>query len=646
MCGIVGVWRTRGQRLEARDMTRLCREVRARGPDGEGVWVHDRRNLGLGHRRLSILDPSAASAQPMATADARRVLTFNGEIYNYLELREALQRDGWRFRSDGDTEVLLAAITLWGAERALAQAEGMFAFAVWDEESQTMLLARDRFGEKPLYYLLDDRGLVFGSSVEVLAKERAGDLGGLDAAAVRSILETGFIRGGGTAYRHVRKTPPGVLASFRIQGRDLVETRTSYWSAPDRVAAPAESPPLTLEAATDRLEACLQGAVARACRSDVPYGAFLSGGLDSACVAAMMSRVVGTPPRTFTVGFDDALYDESASARATAAALGADHTEVRPSRSELLAGAEALAALCEPMVDPSGLPMLLLAQAARREVKVAITGDGGDELFGGYARYVAHQRLQLIEALGGRAALRLLRAAAGIAAGRPGEMVARSTTGLFGGRVHALGDRLSKLASTTAVADPDAFYRSVLTSPGAARLLHRSMKAESLPWPESSETGSALTRLRLADIQSFLPDAVLQKVDRTTMAVGLEARAPFLSVSVADFALSLPDHLLTSRGRGKILIRRLVRRLLPHEVAGRAKVGFTPPLRAWMSGPLRPFAQDVLAQDAVRRTGLLDLAELAAVRARAEASDPRAVLLLWRAFCLQSWAMRRGLEAS
>ena len=637
MCGIVGVWRRKGERLSRPHLDRLGETIAERGPDGAGSWVHEKLNLGFAHRRLAIIDLSPLGAQPMTSPSGRLTIVFNGEIYNYRELKAELESAGAAFRGASDTAVLLAAIENWGLAPALSRAEGMFAFGLWDERARTLTLARDRFGEKPLYFTADNAGIAFASGLRPLLAEGGRDFV-LDRQAAWQLLSIGFAPNGRSIFRNVAKLAPGSWTSFEERDGGFVRTAGTYWNAREVLGAGMVRPALSPGGAIERLEELLAGAVARACRADVPYGAFLSGGIDSSLVVALMKRHLNKAPRSFTIGFDDPLYDESPAARLAVAALETDHTEIRLGESDIAGATARLPEFCdEPVVDPAIVPTYLLARETRRHVTVALTGDGGDELFAGYTRHVANARLARIERKWGRVAVRGIAAAAGLARKSGAEHVLRRLSRGGAGAAHGWAEKLSRLAALTS-SDAEVYYAQVLTTAPPMRALSPALSGAAAAFPMKLDgPGSALARLRMADIEGYLPDEVLQKADRATMAVGLEGRAPLLAASVAEFALALPDEALVANGQGKAILRHLAARLLPAGLARRPKAGFAPPLRRWLSGPLNALARDTLLSSG-RRGDFFATAGIESAFRRLQANDPAAALFLWRALCIQRWA--------
>jgi len=637
MCGIVGLWRLSRPRITDEEMDRLSERISERGPDGHGSWIHPTRNLGLGHRRLAIIELSEEGAQPKVSASGRLTISFNGEIYNYIELKRALRAEGWSFRGGSDTEVLLVAIEAWGIDLALARADGMFAFGLWDEADGSMYLARDRFGEKPLYYCADEEGLVFGSGLRIILHERSGTLDGQSALA---LLSWGFIPGGATILQGVRRLGAGRILQIQQYGGRLTLEERPFWSPADALLDRPAHTFSSLAEAASALEPILAAAVSRSCRADVPYGAFLSGGLDSSCVVALMRRAVPETPRTFTIGFDDPAYDESGAAEFAAAALDTNHTTIRLTGDDLLSATRHLSEVCdEPLVDLALIPSFLLARESRKHVTVALTGDGGDELFGGYTRYVAYQRLCQFRALGGGAALAAVRHCSRWATSPIGSATLSSASRILGIHGHNLHEKLAKLAAVSDLSSPIAYYLQALemTPVGAGECIAQSLETAWLP---AEPQASPLSQLRLADLRGYLPDGVLQKADRATMAASLEGRAPFLSAEVAAFALALPDRLLIKGNHGKLVLRELGRRLLPVEITRRGKAGFAPPIRAWLAGPLQEYARDTLSIEASRRHGLFCYTAIEQAWSRALSGDVHACVGIWRMVILQNWASR------
>jgi len=608
MCGIAGFLAPSPLTPEAvRIAQAMGDRLQHRGPDGRGEWLDPEAGVALAHRRLAIVDLSAAGRQPMASADGRWIITFNGEIYNHLDLRDELQEGGraptWRGHSD--TETLLAAISTWGVEAAVRRTVGMFAFGLWDRQERTLTLARDRLGEKPLYYGMQGGVLLFGSELKALQAHPAYRAQ-IDRGALALLLRFGYVPAPWSIHAGIRKLPPGTLLRI-ARPHDSDATPVPYWSAQDLALAGSRQPlALSDTEAVDTLERLLRQSIEGQRMADVPLGAFLSGGIDSTTTVAVMQALSSSPVRTFTIGLPDAALDESADARAVARHLGTQHTELTVTAEEALRVIPRLPSLyCEPFADASQIPTFLVSQLARRDVTVALSGDGGDELFGGYDRYRWARRVAAIpsglrHAAG--AALRALPAEtwsallAPIAPLLPGE--------LRGGDGRA--DRLRKLQAVLAGSD-DAVYRQMVSfwPDDAGPVLDVVEPASAF-----SEAPPALpdfeARMMLLDLRTYLPDDILTKVDRAAMAASLETRVPLLDHRIVEFALRLPLRQKMRDGQGKWLLRRVLERHVPACLMDRPKKGFGIPIHTWLRGSLRDWAEELLSEQRLRRTGLID----------------------------------------
>ena len=589
--------------------------IRHRGPDDGGLH-HDERAL-LGMRRLSIIDVEGGH-QPIYGADGAVCLVFNGEIYNFRELRAELEAAGHDFRTHGDGEVILQAY-LRDGERCFARLDGMFAIALWDLRTQTLLLARDRFGEKPLYYTHNQDRLLFGSELKSLLQSPDCPRD-VEPAALGAYLSYGYVPCPLTIFRDVHKLPPAHWLRYR-NGKVTLER---YWR-------PSLGPKLELDEAEaeEALAEHLERAVASRLVSDVSFGAFLSGGLDSSTVVALMARQLSQPVKTFTIGFREAAYSELDDARLVASHLGTEHHElvVEPDAVALLH--DLVWHFDEPFADSSAVPTFLVSQLARRHVKMVLTGDGGDELFGGYDRYL---RLLELERLGP------LRLPAAVALRMAGALMPDPR----GGRLARVGERLhlpfaERYLSGVALTRPDVARALHANSGGAS---HYRLPLLDAPGADLGAGDSALDRAVAIDLQSYLPDDILVKLDRMAMANSLEGRAPFLEPALAGFALRLPEKLRVRDGRGKHLLRRVAGRWLPPSVLSKPKQGFAIPLADWFRGPLSGLAADTFASRAFRERGLIN--PVAATGLLAEHATGRADRseTLWQLLCLELWAQR------
>jgi asparagine synthase (glutamine-hydrolysing) len=615
MCGIAGFFTPHPLPAGAADTARAMGErLRHRGPDGGDEWLDADAGIALVHRRLAIVDLSPAGFQPMASADGRWVITFNGEIYNHVELRRELEQAGrapaWRGHSD--TEVLLAAIVAWGLESAIRRAVGMFAFALWDRQTRALTLGRDRLGEKPLYYGVQGGTLLFGSELKALQAHPAYRAG-IDRGALALLLRLGYIPAPWCIHEGIRKLPPGTLLRL-ARPADVDTAPVPYWSVQEAADAGAREP-LELDdvGAVDTLDRLLRQSIQGQRMADVPLGAFLSGGIDSSTTVAVMQALSSTPVSTFTIGLPDASLDESAEARAIARHLGTDHTELTVTPEEAQNVIPRLPGLyCEPFADPSQIPTFLVSQLARRHVTVALSGDAGDELFGGYDRYrwarqVASVPIALRRA--GSAALRALPAQAWSALLAPvAPLLPREL------RVGDRADRLRKLATVFGARTDDEVYGQIVSfwPRGACPAIAAPERATAF-----SEPAPALcdfdARMMLLDMRTYLPDDILVKVDRAAMAASLETRVPLLDHRIVEFALRLPLHQKVRDGRGKWVLRQLLDRYVPRALVDRPKKGFGIPIHEWLRGPLRSWADDLLAEERLRRAGLIDPAPVRAL---------------------------------
>jgi asparagine synthase (glutamine-hydrolysing) len=588
MCGIAGAFAlTPGLSCDASTVRRMATVLRHRGPDGEGFWSDASSRLCLGHRRLSIID-LATGQQPMHDPDTGTAIVFNGEIYNYVELRRQLIDKGCTFRTESDTEVLLALYRLMGTD-ALHHLRGMFALALWDPRSATLLLARDRIGKKPLYYTTQSGILYFASSfaaiATILRSPHDVDLPQLDA-----FLTLGYIPAPATIHPAVKKLPAGTFATVDRDGLHL----SSFWD-PAREIVPYEG---TWDQAVERLDELVTTAVAIRLRADVPLGVLLSGGVDSSLVAAVAARRSSHPVQTFSIGFDDVHSHELSYAGAVAQHIGSDHRAFRVASDAVDLIPQLVRHFGEPFGDPSAAPAWLVAQEARRHVTVAVGGDGGDEGFAGYDWYETAARLTRVTR-------------------RVPTALRQAFSGFRSPLLPAFGSlgRLSRAAALLTLDESHRYLalRSLLDS-RVARCLYSPQLQEVHRLADTERTavldtlfratpGSSLRRMRTLDIKTYLAECLMPKLDVTTMAHGLEARAPLLDHELLQFALSLPDAWILANGSRKKLLRTVLYRYVPSHLVESRKRGFDPPLAAWFSRHLRPRIEALSASNALRETG-------------------------------------------
>lgn len=593
MCGIVGIWGPVPDKANV--LAESCRRIAHRGPDSNGFWEDKEAEVAFGHVRLAIQDLSEAGHQPMVSPCGRYVLVLNGEIYNHLDLRRRLEQTNlapdWRGHSD--TETMLACLSALGVEATLQASVGMFAIALWDRASQRLTLARDRLGEKPLYYGYTGSNLVFASELKALMPI-PGFGTDMSREALTLLMRHNYIPAPWSIYQGIFKLPPGTWVTINVDDtrrRDVPEPAT-YWSALG-AAESASKALLTFGSdaeAADALEAVLAQAVGAQMISDVSLGAFLSGGIDSSTIVALMQKQSAQPVRTFSIGFHEKGYDEAEHARAVAAHLGTDHTELYVTAQDALSIVPHLADMYdEPFADSSQIPTALVMRMARQHVKVALSGDGGDELFGGYSRYL---RVRRWWAQFGRIP-RVVRTPLGMAlsasAQLPGGGSWRGKVGKMGGMLRARthGD----------------FYRHFVSYWNEPTDLVIDGRHPSTPFSQSM-TGSTLDAMMKLDAMTYLPDDILVKVDRAAMAVGLETRVPMLDHRVYEFAWSLPARYKVRGNTGKWLLRQVLYRHVPQAMVDRPKRGFSVPLAAWLRGPLRDWAEALLDESRLRQQGV------------------------------------------
>lgn len=650
MCGIAGYWHresTETPSLMRDTITRMTRSLARRGPDGAGVWIHPKEGIALGHRRLSIRDLSPAGHQPMSTSCGRYTISYNGEIYNSDEIAGELNRfHGVSFKSHTDTEVLLYACAVWGIRGALEKLIGMFAFALWDEAEGKLFLCRDRLGVKPLYWGWSGPVLLFASELKALAAHPLWQAD-VNRDAVAELLRCCYIPAPLSIYKGIQKLRPGHLLEISRQGSVCDEV---FWSARETMLrCSSERFEDSDEALASRLEALLKDAVRRRMVADVPLGTFLSGGIDSSLVAALMQSQSSRPVKTFSIGFEHDEYNEAPYARAVARHLGTDHTEqMMSSRQAWDIIPHMPQVYDEPFADSSQLPTYLLSRLTRGSVTVALSGDGGDELFSGYGRY-----FNFIERFPNgdcpvwkkRLAFSLARVLSpGQWDGLSRVVPERFRPANFGARLHAFAKRSSM--------PPGALYRLIGLGhwPDPLAMVPGSAYVPSIFDDErlSSELPIPIERMQFLDSVHYLPDDILVKVDRASMAQGLEVRVPLLDHRVYEFAWHLPYKAKVRGGKGKWILREILRRYVPENLFERPKMGFGVPIDHWLRGPLRDWAEDLLEPSRMRQEGFLEPDTIQEIWKKHLAGPESYHYWLWDVLMFQSWfrSARRPSEAS
>jgi len=637
VCGIVGYWDERDADLTI--VRKMANALQHRGPDDSGAWISTDRKLALGHQRLSIIDLSSAGHQPMQSPCGRYTLVYNGEIYNHQDLRIALQKETGQvvWQGHSDTETLLAGLLHWGLKATLKRLNGMFAFGLWDDVERTLTLARDRLGEKPLYYGHSGATFFFSSELKGLMQHPSWN-GKVNRNALALYMRHSYVPAPFSIYQGVSKLPPASFIVITNFGQSVSSPET-YWDL-DKIAAAGRSGSNFLpELAIDELEHLLGDAIARRMTADVPLGAFLSGGIDSSLVTALMQAGSAQPVQTFTIGFGEHTHNEAHHARAVAAHLGTDHTELYVSPEDAMAVIPKLATIWdEPFADSSQIPTYLLSAMARSAVKVCLSGDGGDELFYGYDRYPSTYRswrvLKYIPLPVRRLLASLMRKMPGAPIERLLQLLPKQL------QIPQLADRLPKLANLVTQKQGALYYQWAMShwkDPASLVLDSEERLTRFHAQAQLSQLHSLREQMMYLDCQTYLPDDILTKLDRASMAVGLEARVPLLDHRVVEFAWRLPHSYKERRGQGKWILRELLARHVPRRLFERQKMGFGVPIEQWLRGPLRDWAEDLLAEQRLRDQGYFAPAPIRTMWQEHLAGTRRWHYYLWDVLMFQAW---------
>lgn len=637
MCGISGVISWRPEAGLQEQVSCMIASLNHRGPDDQGIWIDPEQGVGLGHRRLSILDLSPQGHQPMVSASGRYVIVFNGEIYNFLQIRNELSAAGksptWRGHSD--TEIILAAIEAWGFEAALKRMVGMFAIALWDREKRVLSLARDRIGEKPLYYGLTTQGLVFGSELKAISALRAVRLE-IDRDVLSRFMQFSYVPSPHSIYRGIYKLLPGHF--IHIGSRDAVGQPQSFWTLPSQ-----EDSALAAQLACSDdgeligiLHDQLKESVGLQMAADVPLGAFLSGGVDSSTIVALMQAQSERRVKTYTIGFEEKVFDEAPYAKAVAQHLGTDHTELYVNASDAAAVIPDLSYIYdEPFADSSQIPTLLVSRLTRQHVTVSLSGDGGDELFAGYPRYgitaTLWRRINRLPAGLRKVVAASLRSASARAWDRVFLVLPEARRqSINGRRVH----RLAQLMVSKSLAEMYVRLMSQWQPEEGLVLGVQGSLDDRLRWQNS---GSPVEQMRRWDVGQYLPDDLLVKVDRAAMNASLESRAPLLDHRVVELAFALPERMLMRDGQGKWILRRVLDRYVPRELIDRPKAGFSVPLAQWLRGPLKGWAESLLCHRSVQSAGFLNPDMVSAMWSEHLSGSFDRSSYLWNVLMFQAW---------
>lgn len=647
MCGIAGFWNKKDTSVDA---TAMADALTHRGPDAGGAWADPSAGIALSHRRLAIIDLSPAGAQPMTSPHGRYVIVYNGEVYNHLDLRRELEANGaiaWQGHSD--TETLVHGIARWGLEATLQRAVGMFAIALWDRQERTLSLARDRMGEKPLFYGWSRAGLVFGSELKALRAAPGFD-NPIDPDVLSLYLRFNYVPAPWSILRHVYKVEPGAILTFRPEALTQVPAAPPtvdgpcpagvsgrrYWSLDAIVAKPADASMTEVDALAS-LEARLTEAVKIQTVADVPVGAFLSGGVDSSAIVALMRNVTSAEVKTFTIGFDAAGFDEAPHARAVAKHLGTDHHEMYVSPDDVRGVIPDLPHIYdEPFADSSQIPTVLLSRLTRRSVTVALSGDAGDELFCGYNRYLVSRRYwDMAGRLPAPVRGTLGTALTAVSPGRWDSLTRLPLVpriGQLGDKVHKVGRMLQ-----TPLGIADIYRASSEEWAGRLPLATSVRLAAGIDTPPELRD-TAQEQMMHWDMQSYLPNDILVKVDRAAMAASLETRVPLLDHRVVEQAWATPLDFKMRGGTGKWALRQILYRYVPRELIERPKAGFAIPIGAWLRGPLRDWAEDLLSPSALAEQPSLDATTIRTRWAQHLAGTHDRTASLWGVLMFQAWA--------
>jgi asparagine synthase (glutamine-hydrolysing) len=645
MCGLAGIFTKTSLISSSEDSLRkMGRSLAHRGPDDEGFWMDLDAGVGLAHQRLSVIDLSPEGRQPMVSASGRYVIVYNGEVYNFLELRKELDQLGeshWRGHSD--TEVILASIEKWGLPQALTKFSGMFAFALWDREKRILNLARDHIGIKPLYYGWMGDTFLFGSELKAM-KAHPEFEGRLDRESLALLMRFNYIPAPRSIYQDIFKLQPGTYLSVR----DGELSPTPYWSFEETTRQGVrEGFEGTPKEAVDQLDSLLGSAVKFQMASDVPLGAFLSGGIDSSTIVALMQKQSPQAVKTFSIGFHEKVFDEAIYAKKVAQHLGTDHTELYVSSQDALSVIPRLPELYdEPYADSSQIPTFLLSQLTRQKVTVSLSGDGGDELFCGYDRYFSWKKLwrkfRWIPEPGRKILAGFIKAIPADVWNSGGPALSRMFDRY--GRIGNLSERFNRLGNALEAGGPEGFYLQGIShwvGPGSLVL---GASEPDIPLNQTSSWGDfsdPKIKMMLLDSTNYLPDDILTKVDRASMGVGLEARVPMLDHKVVEFSCKLPMSMKVRDDQAKWILRQVLYKYVPRELVDRPKMGFGLPLDAWLRGPLKEWAGDLLNETTLHRDGFLDPVPILRKWHEHTSGQYNWQYFLWNVLSFQSWLHSR-----
>ncbi|WP_310427155.1 asparagine synthase (glutamine-hydrolyzing) [Chamaesiphon sp. VAR_48_metabat_135_sub] len=642
MCGITGFWDTSTElnteklRSIATDMSDA---IIHRGPDSGGVWVDEATGIALGHRRLAIVDLSPEGHQPMVSSNNRYTIVFNGEVYNFVALREELLQLGYSFRGHSDTEIMLAAFSEWGLEPAVQKFNGMFAFALWDSQERLLHLGCDRLGEKPIYYGWIGQTLVFGSELKAL-KAHPIFQPEIDRQALTLFMRYSYVPAPYSIYQGIKKLPPATLLTWN--GTATQPTPVPYWSVRAAAEAGIANPFSGSDReAIDKLDSLLLDAVGLRMMADVPLGAFLSGGVDSSTVVALMQAQSTKPVKTFSIGFEEAEYNEAQHAKAVAKHLNTEHTEMYVTAAEALAVIPKLPSLYdEPFADSSQIPTFLVSELARRHVTVSLSGDGGDELLGGYERYFLAENIWQKFGWMNKSLRQTTAKALTIVSTQTWDNVLGSLPAIPAKLKQYPGSRIHKLADILAVNDPEEMYLGLIShwqQPETLVIGGDEPPIHLTERPNWAEVPTFTDRMMYLDTMSYLPDDILVKVDRASMGVSLEGRIPLLDHRVVELAWQIPLSMKIRDNRGKWILRQVLEKYVPNSLIDRPKMGFGVPIDSWLRGPLKDWAEALLDENRLHSEGFFHPQPIRKMWAEHLSGDRNWQYCLWDVLMFQAW---------